>query len=189
MAPTQSKAPVLGTVASDFSVPGVDGKTYSLASFREARALVVVFMCNHCPYVVAVQERINTLAKEYARQGVALIGINSNDPVKYPDDDFEAMKERAKQEGYVFPYAQDRSQDVARAYGAICTPDFFVYRGGRRHDDEGFKLAYAGRLDDNWKEATQVKRRELALALDAILAGREPDDQQTPSMGCSIKWK
>jgi len=158
---------------------------YSLESFAGSKALVVVFMCNHCPYVIAVQDRINELAREYSPRGVALVGINPNDAVRYPDDSFEAMKERAKEKAYVFPYLRDDSQEVARAYGAVCTPDFFVYGRVR----EKFLLKYAGRLDDNWKEPSQVQRRELAEALDAILSGQEPPSDQKPSMGCSIKWK
>ena len=185
MALTHSHEPKLGSQAPDFSLPGVDGKTYSLTSFSNAKALVVIFMCNHCPYVIAVQDRINALTREYAPKGVALIGINPNDAKKYPDDNFDAMKARAKELGYVFPYVRDDSQEVARAYGAFCTPDFFTYasEGGK------FLLRYAGRLDDNWKNSSAVTRRELAGALDVILAGKAPSVNQTPSMGCSIKWK
>lgn len=113
------------------------------------------------------------------------MGINSNDAVRYPDDSLEAMKVRAQQQGYVFPYLQDATQEVARAYGAVCTPEFYVYanRSG------SFVLEYLGRLDDSWKEEAAVKRRELALALDEILAGRSPQTEQKPAMGCSIKWK
>jgi hypothetical protein len=149
-------------------------------------------MCNHCPYVIAVQRRINDLAREYGPQGVAVIAINPNDSIRYPDDSFEAMKVRAQEQGFVFPYVQDESQEVARAYQAVCTPDFFVYKNesGTQVDDHApdFRLAYAGRLDDSWKDETQVKKRDLALALDAILTGRAPQKEQVPSMGCSIKW-
>lgn len=184
MALTYSQEPKLGSQAPDFSLPGVDGITYSLASFARSRALVVAFMCNHCPYVIAVQDRINALAKEYAAKGVALIGINPNDAKKYPADNFDAMKARAKELGYVFPYVRDDSQEVARAFGAVCTPDFFVYA----NESGKFLLRYAGRLDDNWKDPNAVMKRELAQALDAILSGRVPSSEQTPSMGCSIKW-
>jgi len=185
MALTYSQETRLASEATDFSLPGVDGKSYSLTSFKGSKALVVAFICNHCPYVIAVQERLNALAKEFAPKGVALIGINSNDSVKYPADGFEAMKARSKEQGYAFPYVQDESQQVARAYGAVCTPDFFAYEnvGGK------FLLRYAGRLDDNWKNPSAVTRRELAEALSAILAGRTPAPEQKPSMGCSIKWK
>jgi peroxiredoxin len=185
MALTQSQVPKFGSQAPDFLLPGVDGKHWSLSDFKDRKALVIAFICNHCPYVIAVQGRINALAKEYAPKGVALIGINSNNAEKYPPDSFDAMKTRAREQGYVFPYLRDESQKVAREYGAVCTPDFFVYEnaGGK------FALRYAGRLDDSWKDESSVKRRDLALALDEILAGREPSRDQQASMGCSIKWK
>ncbi|MGE0614915.1 MAG: thioredoxin family protein [Bacteriovoracia bacterium] len=189
MALTYSVLEELGKPAPAFSLRGIapDGevKTYDLTSFREAKALVVMFMCNHCPYVIAVQERINQLAKEYASRGVALVGINPNDSVKYPADNFDAMKVRSREQGFAFPYLHDETQAVARAYGAVCTPDPYVYEqvGGE------FKLRYHGRIDDNWKEPAQVQQRELATALDAILAGRVPNSDQKPAMGCSIKWK
>jgi peroxiredoxin len=186
MALTYSEAPQLGSSAPDFNLPGVDGKNYSLKNFTEAKALVVVFYCNHCPYVIAVDDRVNALAREYLSRGVSLVAINSNDSVRYPDDSFEAMKVRAREKSYVFPYLHDETQEVAKAYGAVCTPDFFAYanRGANR-----FELKYAGRLDDSWKEPARVERRELANALDKILAGEDPATAQNPSMGCSIKWK
>lgn len=186
MALTYSTDTPLGSPAPDFSLPGVDGKTYSLDSFRDARALVVIFMCNHCPYVIAVQERINQLARDYAPRGVALVGINSNDPEKYPADSFEAMKERAREQGYAFPYLQDLTQEVARAYDAVCTPDPYVYE---RTSEGAWALRYRGRIDDHWKDASAVTRRELAQALDAILAGEPVAPDAKPAMGCSIKWK
>jgi peroxiredoxin len=188
MALTYTQPPTekqLGSPAPDFRLPGVDGRVYDLASFPDARALVVVFMCNHCPYVIAVQERINELAKEYAPRGVRVIGINPNDPVKYPDDSMEAMKQRAQEQGYVFPYLQDISQETARAYGAVCTPDPFVFeRAGSQ-----FLLRYHGRIDDSWKDPAKVTHRELARALDAVLSGHPVDGAQNPAMGCSIKWR
>jgi peroxiredoxin len=185
MAPTYSEAPKLGSIAPDFKLPAVDGKSYSLESFSQAKALVVVFYCNHCPYVVAVDDRVNRLAQEYLARGVALVAINSNDSVRYPDDSFEAMKIRSRERKYAFPYLYDETQQIARAYSAVCTPDFFAYS-----NDEGtFHLGYAGRLDDSWKDPVQVKTRELARALDKILLGEEPALPQNPSMGCSIKWK
>ena len=185
MALTQSTAAALGKAPSPFSLLGVDGKTWSLGDFASARVLVVVFMCNHCPYVVAVRQRINALAAEYGPCGVRLVAINSNDPVKFPDDNFTAMKADAKKFGYVFPYLFDETQEVARAYDAVCTPDFFVYGKSAT----GFELSYRGRLDDSWKDPTAVKRRDLALALEEILAGNPVAGEQIPSMGCSIKWK
>jgi len=185
MALTYSKTIPEGAPAPDFSLPGVDGKTYSLASFNDQKALVVMFMCNHCPYVIAVQDRINALAREFAPRGVALVGINPNDSVRYPDDSFEAMKKRAAEEGFAFPYLRDETQEVARAYDAVCTPDPYVFEnvGGK------FLLRYHGRIDDSWKDESAVKHRELAEALEKILAGQKIEAQTHPSMGCSIKWK
>ena len=173
----------LGSPAPDFSLPGVDGRKWSLADFRGKKALVVAFICNHCPYVQAVRGRINALARDYALRGVALVGINPNDASRYPDDSFEAMQAVARESGFVFPYLFDESQTVARDYGAVCTPDFFVYGSDLR-------LAYRGRLDDSWKDEKAVTRRELALALDGILTGETPSaTSQVPAMGCSIKWR
>lgn len=175
----------MGDLAPEFRLKGTDGQFHSLADFSNARALVVIFMCNHCPYVVAVQGRINALAKEYSPKGVSLIGINSNDSVRYPDDSFSAMQERAKEQGYVFPYLHDETQQVARAYDAVCTPDPYVFE----RSGSGFVLRYHGRIDDDWKDERAVTRRELALALDQILAGRPVSGEQHPAMGCSIKWR
>ena len=188
MALTYTQPPTekeLGSSAPDFSLPGVDGRNWSLADFKGKKALVVIFMCNHCPYVIAVQGRINELAREYAAQGVALVGISPNDPVKYPADSLDAMRVRAREQGYVFPYLIDETQEVARAYGAVCTPDPFVFEnvGGE------FVLRYHGRIDDSWKEPERVTRREIAQSLDAILAGKPVSAQQHPAMGCSIKWR
>ncbi len=185
MALTYSTASKSGDLAPSFKLPGVDGKTYSLDDFKSAKGLIVVFMCNHCPYVVAVQGRINALAREFAAKGVQLIGINSNDSKKYPDDGFEAMKVRAREEGYVFPYLFDETQSVARAYDAACTPDPYVYE-----NVEGkFLLRYRGRIDDSWKDESAVKHRELAEAVQAMLSGKPISADQKPSMGCNIKWR
>lgn len=189
MALTYSPAGEPGWTAVDFRLPGIDGKTYSLSDFEGAKALVVIFMCNHCPYVRAVQDRISALAREYEAQGVRVVGINSNDARQYPDDSPEHMREQARKHGFIFPYLVDESQQVARSYGAVCTPDFFVFSPAAGTAGEKFKLSYRGRLDDSWKNASQVTRRELAAALDEILAGREPSREQHSSMGCSIKWK
>ena len=186
MALTESRTGAADFNAPDFLLSGTDGTTYSLDSFREARALVIVFMCNHCPYVIAVQDRINALAREYAGRGVALIGINSNDAERYPADSFEAMKIRAAEKGYVFPYLHDPLQTTARAYDAACTPDPYVFE---RLQDGGFRLRYHGRIDDSWKDPAQVTKRELAEALEAILAGRPVAPIQHPALGCSIKWR
>ncbi|MEO5969660.1 MAG: thioredoxin family protein [Bdellovibrionia bacterium] len=185
MAPTHSTKGTLGSVAPDFKLPCVDGDTYQLSDFKNSKAIVVVFMCNHCPYVIAVQDRINALAQEYSVRDVQFLGINSNDSVQYPDDNFEAMKVRAKEENYTFPYLWDESQEVAKAYGAVCTPEFFVYSV----TNGVTALEYKGRLDDSWKDESKVTRQDLQMALEDILDGKKPDPDQKPAMGCSIKWK
>ncbi|MDH7515381.1 MAG: thioredoxin family protein [Bacteroidota bacterium] len=171
----------LGTPAPDFKLPGVDGKTYSLASFDDADILVVVFSCNHCPYAVASEDRLIELQKRKAPR-VRFVLINPNDADAYPEDSFENMVARAKKKRYPFPYLRDETQEVARAYNAACTPDIFVFDRDRR-------LRYNGRIDDNWKEPDKVTRRDLETVLDDLLAGREISIEQVPSMGCSIKWK
>jgi peroxiredoxin len=185
MALTYSNEMQKGAVAPDFSLPGVDGKTHSLSDFSDRKALVVIFMCNHCPYVKAIVERVNDLAKEFQSRGVGLVAISSNDVDAYPDDSPEKMKEWSDELGFVFPYLYDESQEVAKSYGAVCTPDPFVFK-----NVEGqFQMAYHGRIDDNWKEPNQVKQRDLANALEAILSGQPVSDDQQPAMGCSLKWK
>jgi len=180
MALMESTMVPLGAPCPDFTLPGVDGRTWAREDFREP-ALLVVVMCNHCPYVQAVDDRFNDMAGDYAGR-CAVVGINPNDARTHPEDSFEAMRERAARKGYRFPYLRDESQEVARAFGAVCTPDFFLY-GPTRH------LAYRGRLDDNWKDPAAVTRRDLRAALDALLGGRPLSEPQRPSMGCSIKWK
>ena len=172
----------LGTKAIDFSLRAVDGKYYSLDSFKDKKVLCIIFMCNHCPYVIAVQERINSIAKDYAGRSFALVGINPNDEKGYPEDSFENMKIRAAEVGYVFPYLRDETQETARRYDAVCTPDIYLY-------DENRILQYRGRIDDNWKDEAQVTRRELRAAIDMLLEGKDIDFNWVPSMGCSIKWK
>lgn len=192
MALTESKHCALGDPAPAFSLPGVDArglvKNYSLEDFKDRQVLIVMFMCNHCPYVIAVQDRINGLATKWPAShsggGVGLIGINSNDPVAYPDDSFEKMKERSREQGFQFPYAQDLDQSVARAYDAACTPDPYVFE---RVGSE-FILRYHGRIDDHWKDARQVKHRDLEDAVQSILERKPVKAEQVPSMGCNIKW-
>jgi peroxiredoxin len=185
MALAYSTKGTLGSAAPDFKLLSVDGDTYQLSDFKNSKAIVVVFMCNHCPYVIAVQDRINTLAQEYAVRDVQFLGINSNDSSRYPDDNFEAMKVRAKEENFTFPYLWDEHQEVARAYGAVCTPEFFVYSVANGVT----ALEYKGRLDDSWKDESKVTRQDLQMALEDILDGKKPDPDQKPAMGCSIKWK
>ncbi len=174
--------PLLGTPAHDFLLDGIDGKTYSLLSYSEKANIVIIFMCNHCPYVKAVLKRIIDLQNEFIDRGVQFIGINPNDPIRYPDDSLENMKIIAKKNNFSFPYLVDSSQETARLYDAVCTPDLYVYGKDR-------KLAYRGRIDDNWEHPKKVTRRDLKLALENILTGQSVANEQIPSMGCSIKWK
>ena len=185
MALMHSSESTLGSLAPPFSLPGVDGKNYSLDSFSGRKGLLVVFMCNHCPYVIAVHERLSALAREFEPLGIAVIGINSNDPAYREVDSFENMIKIAAEWGLPFPYVFDESQETARAYDAVCTPDPYLYQ----RTPDGFRLAYRGRIDDSWKDEAQVKSRELAEAMLAVAEGRPAREEQIPSMGCSIKWK
>ena len=171
----------LRTSAASFQLPGVDSKTYSLESFSDKNVLVIIFMCNHCPYVKAVLQRI-ALQAEVAHQGVQLIGINSNDVDRYPDDSMENMQKITKEKGINFPYLLDVSQEMAKTYDAVCTPDIYVYGTER-------KLLYRGRIDDNWEHEEKVTQRNLKEAVDCIVAGKKVPDKQISSIGCSIKWK
>ena len=182
MALTESRDLALGTRCPDFRLRSVDGSTVARDDFRDAQALVVMFICNHCPYVQAVEDRIVALGREYGPRGVQLVGICSNDPTDYPDDQPEKLLERWRAKQYGFPYLIDETQDVARAFKAVCTPDIFVF-------DRNRELAYHGRIDDNWQQPAKVKRRELAAVLDALLAGQAPPREQHHSIGCSIKWR
>jgi len=182
MAMVESKGMPVGTPAPGFSLPGVDGKTWSLDDFGDARALLVIFTCNHCPVAKASEDRFVELQRDYADRGVRLVAINPNDATTHPGDSFDAMKARAEEKGFNFPYLRDESQEVARAYDAACTPDNFLFDADR-------KLVYNGRLDDDWKDPSSVSSRDLRRAIDAVLDGRPIDFEVVPSIGCSIKWK
>jgi len=171
----------LGSQAIDFHLKSVDGKQYRLGDFADKKALVVVFSCNHCPYVQAYEDRMVNLQRAYSTRGVTLIAINSNDDHDYPEDSYEKMIERSKEKAFNFPYLRDETQDVARKYGAICTPHVFAF-------DHDRTLQYKGRIDDN-RNPPDVKTLDLANALDSILAGKKPTVQETRPFGCSIKWK
>lgn len=172
----------VGEHAPDFDLVGIDDRRHTLASFAEAKALVVIFSCNHCPYVKAVEDRLVALQHEFADRGVQLVAINANDAEKYPDDGFAAMKERAREKSFPFPYLRDEDQSVAKAYGAACTPEPFVFDAAR-------KLTYRGRIDDSWKDPSAVTTRDLAKAIEKTLAGEAIDWEPVGAMGCSIKWK
>jgi peroxiredoxin len=172
----------MGTPCPDFDLPAVEGRRYRLADFAQSDVLVVMFICNHCPYVQAIEDRIIALAKGYRGKSVQFVGICANDAAGYPDDSFDSLKARWEKKQYGFPYLHDEAQTVAKSFRAVCTPDLYVY-------DRTRHLAYHGRLDDNWKEPAKVTKREMKEAIDALLAGKKPGESQVPSMGCSIKWK
>jgi thiol-disulfide isomerase/thioredoxin len=171
-----------------FELPGTDDQTHSLASFAAGELLVVIVSCNHCPYVVAYEERMVALAKEYAGaapKNVAWMAVNANDAARYPDDGIEPMKVRARERGFPFPYVRDDSQAFVRALGARFTPEVFVFDAA----PSGRKLRYHGRIDDNHRDPSRVTSHDLKNALDALLAGKDPPVLETTAVGCSVKWK
>jgi len=172
----------IGDPLPPFRLPGTDGRSYGPEDFRDKKTLVVIFSCNHCPTVQAYEDRMVALQREFGPKGVQLLAINPNDDQGYPEDSFENMVERAKAKGFNFPYLRDASQEVARTYGADHTPHIFVFGPER-------KLAYTGKIDDDWKDPSRVTRRHLAEALDALLSGRTVEEPETHAIGCSIKWK
>ena len=173
----------LGTKAPDFRLADTSGKLVSLSDFKSAPALLVIFMCNHCPYVKHVRGGLAQLARDYLPRGVAIAGINSNDVANYPADSPREMAREAKAAGYLFPYLYDETQEVAKAYHAACTPDFFLFDRERR-------LVYRGQLDDSRPgNDVPVTGKDLRAALDAVLAGQPAPANQKPSIGCNIKWK
>jgi peroxiredoxin len=172
----------LGTPAPAFDLPGTDGRRHNLESARGRNGLVVMFICNHCPYVQAVVGKMVRDARELNAYGVGTIAISSNDALAYPDDSFEAMKAFSREHALPFPYAYDESQAVARAYGAVCTPDIFGF-------DAKLALAYRGRLDDSGRSPKDGNRREMFEAMVQVSRGEPPPGPQHPALGCSIKWK
>lgn len=172
----------LGIPAPDYSLRGVDGKSYTLSSFKDKKVLVIMFICNHCPYVKAIEDRILAFAQDYSPRSVQVVGICANDPTDYPEDSPENLRKQWQEKNYGFPYLVDETQEVAKAYGAVCTPDIYVFDSART-------LAYHGQFDNNWQDPRKVTRRDLKEAVEALLQGKSPSKEQTPSMGCSIKWK
>ncbi len=173
----------LGTPAPDFRLPDPDGRTVSLDDFRQAPALLVVFMCNHCPYVRHIRTGLAAFAREYQAKGLAIVGINGNDASEYPEDGPRKMAEEITAAGYTFPYLYDETQAVAKAYRAACTPDFFLF-------DRSRALVYRGQFDDSRPgSGVPVTGKDLRAAADAALAGRATPTKQKSSMGCNIKWK
>jgi peroxiredoxin len=183
MARTPSTMLPLGTQAPDFSLPNIDGRTVSLDDFKGSPALLVAFICNHCPFVKHVAPAFADLAREYQARGAAVVAINSNDATSYPADSPEQMVHEAENRGYTFPYLYDEDQSVAKAYWAACTPDFYVF-------DRDRKLVYRGQMDSSRPDSgIPVTGKDLRAALDAALAGKPALADQKPSIGCNIKWK
>ncbi len=170
----------LGASAPDFDLPGTDGERHSLSSFGDKPILVVMFWCNHCPYVKSYEERAVAIQKDYAAKGVQLVAINSNDDRAYPEDSFPEMQKRTRDKGFNFPYLRDEAQTVVESYGGVCTPHVFVFDDSRR-------LRYRGRIDDS-KDPTKVTTHDLRNALDDLLAGSDVRVPDTRPFGCSIKW-
>jgi thiol-disulfide isomerase/thioredoxin len=181
MALTYTPSPDLGKKCPEFSGLAVDGETYSRRYIENAPASVIMFICNHCPYVQAIEDRLIQLGNEMGARGVKFLAISSNDASKYPSDSYENLKQRWNEKHYPFPYIYDESQKLAKDFGAVCTPDFFVF-------DHEARLTYRGRLDDSWKDAAKITKQELRDALIMMLNKQSVPVEQPPSMGCSIKW-
>jgi len=182
MVRTASTMLPLGTPAPDFRLPDTDGTMVELADFKDAKGMLVMFICNHCPFVKHVRGQLALLGRDYQR-ALGIVGINSNDVVAFPDDSPEMMKREEIEAGYTFPYLFDETQEAARAYHAACTPDFFLFDGG-------YRLVYRGQLDDSRPgNDVPVTGRDLRAAIDALLAGKPIPAEQKPSLGCNIKWK
>lgn len=183
MVRTVSTMLALGTQAPDFTLTNTDGQRVSLSDFRDKKALVIIFMCNHCPYVKHVAPELTRVSNEYMPKGVGFLGISSNDVVAHPEDSPDMMKAEAAKQGYKFPYLYDADQSVAMAYNAACTPDIFVF-------DSAHRLVYRGQLDDSRPKSDKpLTGNDLRTALDCILAGKQISMEQRPSIGCNIKWK
>lgn len=184
MALTPSTMLPLGTAAPAFQLPEVvSGKKISLEDFAGEPALLIMFLCRHCPYVKHVEKELAQLARDYAAKNLAVVAVSANDAAEYPDDSPAGLRAQAAEAGFTFPYLYDESQAVAKAYAAACTPDFFVFNKERR-------LVYRGQLDDSRPgNGRPVTGADLRAALDAVLAGRPPRPEQKPSVGCNIKWK
>lgn len=165
-----------------FRLPGTDGRVYDSAEFKEKGILIIIFSCNHCPYVQAYEARIKEIQARYASRGVQIIAINSNDDEQYPEDSFDEMKKRAAEKRFNFLYLRDEQQEAAKAFGAAATPELFVF-------DEMRRLVYTGKIDDNWREPERVQTKYLEDALNELLDGKEVSVPETYAVGCSIKWK
>lgn len=171
----------IGSKLPDFSLPGIDGKNYSPSSFQNSKVLVVMFTCNHCPYVQAYENRLIKLQKDFKDKGVSFVAVNANDEINYPEDSFENMVKRAKEKDFNFPYLRDKTQEVAKKFGASYTPEIFLF-------DEKRTLQYHGRIDDNWQEPEKVTKQHLKEAIEALLANKTIDRADTQAIGCTVKW-
>lgn len=180
---TPSNMIELGTKAPDFQLPDTDGNLVSLTDFESHKGLLVIFMCNHCPYVKHIRDALANLARRYTASGIGIVGINSNDVTAHPADSPDKMREEVEAAGYCFPYLFDESQEVAKKFGAACTPEFFLFDGSSH-------LIYRGQFDDSRPgNDIEVTGKDLQSAVDSLLNGRPPLEYQVPSVGCNIKWK
>ncbi|MDG2991778.1 thioredoxin family protein [Candidatus Synechococcus calcipolaris G9] len=184
MARTESTMLALGTAAPDFQLPDVvTGQTISLGTFAHEKALLVMFICRHCPYVKHVEQELAQIGRDYQGKGLGMVAISANDAAAYPDDSPESLKEMATELGFVFPLCYDETQEVAKSYTAACTPDFFLF-------DQNQKLAYRGQLDDSRPRNDEpITGKDLRAAIDQVLSDQVPPEPQKPSLGCNIKWK
>ena len=183
MVKTASTMLPLGTTAPDFALINVNGQTVSRSDFQDAKGLLVIFMCNHCPFVIHLADQLAQFARDYHDAGLAIVAISSNDVSNHPQDSPEQMVHEAEQRGYIFPYLYDEEQEVAKAYHAACTPDFFLFDGNHQ-------LVYRGQFDSSRPDSgIPVSGEDLRQAVDAMLAGQPVSEDQKPSLGCNIKWK
>ena len=166
----------------EFNLPGTDDKTHNSDNFKRQRALLIIFSCNHCPYVQAYEDRIKEIQSDFGDNGLSVIAINSNEDRKYPEDSFDNMKKRAVEKGFNFLYLRDEDQSVAKEFDAAHTPEIFLF-------DDKRKLVYHGKIDDNWKEPERAKNKYLREAIEELFAGKEISVPETFSIGCTIKWK
>lgn len=173
-----------GDKATDFKLKGIDGKTSSLADWKDTKGFIVVFTCNHCPYAVKYEDRINALHKKYAPLGYPVVAINSNDSIQYPEDSYSNMQLRAKQKSFAFPYLLDETQEIAKTYGAAKTPHVYILK-----KEKDLIVKYIGAIDDNTDDVSAVKEKYAEAAVDALLAGKEVKVPFTKAIGCGIKWK
>lgn len=172
----------INSLLPQFHLPGTDGNLHSSDSFSNKEILIVIFSCNHCPYVQAYEQRIIELQNEFNENSVQIVAISSNDAVKYPEDSFDEMKKRAVEKGFNFPYLYDEDQKIAKAFGATHTPQVFLFNNER-------KLKYEGKIDDNWQEPDKVQSRYLREAIIEVMEGKDVSMPETFSIGCTIKWK